>query len=206
MALRIDILLLGSRSHCLGRSPHGKMTGRSIPSDFVKNVLQNGIGRYVCQLQRLTVSFCKSHGDSRGARDFVENHMLDFTKKNPGTVVYLKPRRHRNPRLVAEYLNGRTETLNIRNMPQDEICKWVEHFRTRSGVQVVRLRKQWHTETPSIQGVWSPFTNRDSELNVTEFPDAELSKAISAPTATDRVLAMAREIGVKKHEPLSEKE
>ena len=28
---------------------------------------------------------------------------MDFAKNNPGTVVYLKPRRHRSPCMVAEY-------------------------------------------------------------------------------------------------------
>ena len=36
-------------------------------------------------------------------REFIENHLLDFTRKNPGIVVYLKPRRHRIPVLYAEY-------------------------------------------------------------------------------------------------------
>ncbi len=36
-------------------------------------------------------------------RDFIENDMLDFAKKNPGVVVYLQPKRHRVPKLHAEY-------------------------------------------------------------------------------------------------------
>lgn len=30
--------------------------------------LNNGIGRYIGQLQRITLKFCKSHGTSRGLR------------------------------------------------------------------------------------------------------------------------------------------
>ena len=36
-------------------------------------------------------------------RDFIENHLLEFTRNNPGVVVYLQPRRHHAPYLVAEY-------------------------------------------------------------------------------------------------------
>ena len=36
-------------------------------------------------------------------RDFIENHLLEFTRDNPGIVVYLKPQRHRPPKIVAEY-------------------------------------------------------------------------------------------------------
>lgn len=46
----------------------GDMSHATIPSGFVKSVLQNGVGRYVCQLQRLTLVFCKSSADSRGLR------------------------------------------------------------------------------------------------------------------------------------------
>jgi len=37
------------------------------------------------------------------SRDFIEGHLLEFVNKNPGVVVYLQPRRHRSPKLVAEY-------------------------------------------------------------------------------------------------------
>ena len=36
-------------------------------------------------------------------RDFIEKHLLDFTRDNPGVVVYVKPRRHKAPNLAAEY-------------------------------------------------------------------------------------------------------
>jgi len=94
-----------------------------MPSGFIRTPLKNGLGRFVPQLQRITLKFCKSHGGSRGVRykfcsyymkvfnftfvswfrDFIESDLMDFAKKNPGTVVYLKPRRHRSACMVAEY-------------------------------------------------------------------------------------------------------
>ena len=44
------------------------MSHRSLPSAFVKTVLHNGVGRYVCQMSRVTIKFCKSDADSRGMR------------------------------------------------------------------------------------------------------------------------------------------
>ena len=44
------------------------MSNSHIPSNFIKSVLQNGVGRYVCQLQRITLKFCKSSGNSKGLR------------------------------------------------------------------------------------------------------------------------------------------
>lgn len=44
------------------------MTGRGTPSRFLAAVLQNGVGRYVRQLQRLQLLFSPTAADSRGAR------------------------------------------------------------------------------------------------------------------------------------------
>lgn len=74
-----------------------------MKSGFIRAPLQNGLGRYIGQLQRITVKFCKNNGSSKGMRDFIENSLVDFAKANPGVVVYVKPRRHRTPVIVAEY-------------------------------------------------------------------------------------------------------
>lgn len=39
-----------------------------LKSAFIKTPGQNGVGRYVCQLQRVVLKFCKNHGSSRGLR------------------------------------------------------------------------------------------------------------------------------------------
>lgn len=72
-------------------------------SGFIKAPLQNGMGRHINQLMRVTLKFCKSHGGSKGMRDFIENHLENFARSNQSVVVYVKPRRHRAPVLVGEY-------------------------------------------------------------------------------------------------------
>ena len=128
--------------------------------------LRNGVGRFIPQLARVTLKFCKAHGDSNGVRwnqfvswigeiesynfepgthnywvqhlgclvwtlfsiagelpkksaalsqarlkssspcsnhstlifqvrQFIQQDVVQWAKKNPSTVVYLKPRRHR---------------------------------------------------------------------------------------------------------------
>lgn len=74
-----------------------------LKSGFIRAPLQNGLGRYIGQLQRITVKFCKTHGSSKGMREFIENDLVNFAKENPGVVVYVKPRRHRAPVVVGEY-------------------------------------------------------------------------------------------------------
>lgn len=44
------------------------MTGRGTPSRFLASVLRNGVGRYVCQLQRITLTVSQHLSNSLGAR------------------------------------------------------------------------------------------------------------------------------------------
>lgn len=44
------------------------MTGRGTPNRFLTSVLHNGLGRYVQQLQRLSLSLSRDAPPSRGAR------------------------------------------------------------------------------------------------------------------------------------------
>nr|CAG4651407.1 EOG090X0FS9 [Simocephalus serrulatus]SVE94563.1 EOG090X0FS9 [Simocephalus serrulatus] len=160
-----------------------------MPSGFIRTPLQNGLGRYIPQLQRITLKFCKNHGGSRGVRDFIESDLMDFAKSNPGTVVYLKPRRHRSPCAVAEYLNGEREYLSLHEFTRDEVQKWLSYMRTRSGIPTMRFRKYQHTDYPTIQGVWNPFTHQAAEINTAEFPHEDLSKPVNlAPSATEQLI------------------
>lgn len=79
------------------------MSGNVLPRSTLKVPLSLGIGRYVCQLKRLTFKFCKTRPDSLGVRDFIESEIVNFARANPSVVFYVKPRRMRAPLLVAEY-------------------------------------------------------------------------------------------------------
>lgn len=68
-------------------------------------------------------------------------------------------------------------------------------LRTQSGShEGIRLRKLWHTDVPSIQGPWTPYTFADPALNLTQFPDPKLSEPLQKPkTATEQLLEMFKE-------------
>lgn len=168
-------------------------SSRFTPRGFPSVPLQNGVGRYVCQLKRVTLRFCKSSGSSRGVRDFIETDLVGFAEDHPGTAVYLKPRRHKSPSFVAEYLNGGREVISCHNFTAPQMVKWLNLYTTRSGVPLTRYVKMWHTECPSVQGVWSPFTNTDPALNVTRFPSGQLSRpAWEEKSATEGLLEMIK--------------
>ncbi|XP_006101795.2 39S ribosomal protein L43, mitochondrial [Myotis lucifugus] len=136
------------------------MTARGTPSRFLTSVLHNGLGRYVQQLQRLSFSLSRDAPSSRGAREFVEQEVADFARQNPGVVIYVNARPCHVPRVVAEYLNGavREESLNSKSV--EEITTLVKKLATQSGLDIIRIRKPFHTDSPSVQGQWHPFTNK----------------------------------------------
>ncbi|XP_039402351.1 39S ribosomal protein L43, mitochondrial [Mauremys reevesii] len=140
------------------------MTARGTPSRYLSSVLRNGLGRYVCQLQRLSLVFSPGGQTSRGARGYIEEKVLDFAKQNPGVVVYVTPQKCRSPTVVAEYLNGAVREEIIADKTVAEITQLVQKLASQSGLEIIRIRKPFHTDNPSIQGQWHPFTNKPSTL------------------------------------------
>ncbi|XP_060795964.1 39S ribosomal protein L43, mitochondrial [Neoarius graeffei] len=136
------------------------MTARGTPSRFLQSVLQNGVGRYVCQLKRVSFIFSKNGQSSLGVREFIEDGVVDFAKKNPGIVVYVSPQSCRIPKIVAEYLNGNVKQELVTNKTSQQIAELITKMANQSGLDIIRIRKPFHTDSPSIQGQWHPFTNR----------------------------------------------
>lgn len=132
----------------------------------------------------------------------MENQLLDFTTKNPGVVVYVKPRRHRQPVIVAEYLNGDRHWLPVRSFTEEQITKWIDLLRTQNAnSSAIRLRKYWHTDCSSIQGIWTPFTHKNPELNTATFPNPKFSAPLSVKkTATEKLIEMFQKQKLEQNE------
>ena len=87
-------------------------------------------------------------------------------------------------------------------MSSEEIAQWFGHMRGRSGVQIQRLRKDWHTDTPSIQGVWHPFMFKDTALNVSDLRDKTLHEYVSLyKNATEKLLEHSEQCSSSTKEP-----
>ncbi|XP_053197471.1 39S ribosomal protein L43, mitochondrial [Scomber japonicus] len=140
------------------------MTSRGTQSRFLQSVLQNGVGRYVCQLKRISIIFSKNAQSSLGIRDFIEEGVVDYAKKNPATVVYVSPQSCRIPKIVAEYLNGNVREEIVTSKTSQQVSELLTKLTNQSGLDIIRIRKPFHTDNPSIQGQWHPFTNRPPSI------------------------------------------
>lgn len=69
-------------------------------------------------------------------------------------------------------VDGQRHWLNVKDFDREIIVKWIELMKTQAndGSQC-RLRRMWHTENPSIQGPWTPYTFQDPSVNLIKFPD-----------------------------------
>jgi large subunit ribosomal protein L43 len=97
------------------------------------------------------------------------------------------------PLYIIITVNGEVHQHHVNNYSHTEISDWVELFRCQSGQRAVRLRKYWHTDTPSIQGVWTPITNRHTECNIHQYPNRQLA-AVQEPSATQQLLTRAQQL------------
>lgn len=58
-------------------------------------------------------------------------------------------------------MNGDTQWVNARNFTEEEVLKWLKLLKSQSTDRTgIRLRKLIHTDNPSIQGPWTPYTFR----------------------------------------------
>ncbi|XP_003741006.1 39S ribosomal protein L43, mitochondrial [Galendromus occidentalis] len=164
------------------------------PGFFLKEGFNNGMLQHVPSLARLTFKFCKSHGSSRFMREYIESEIMDLARQCPTAVIYLKPRRHRDPVVVAEYINGHKEELRCNPFSKQELIRWINLMTTTSGrPSNQKLLKYSATSSISIQGPWNPWVYKPTEENLEELPSERLSAAKATyPTATERVLDMVK--------------
>lgn len=157
------------------------------PLGLLKQAYYQGHGRYVPQLIRMTIKFCKTGGNSREMRRFIETDLVNLARANPGCVIYVKPRLFKAPALTAEYMNDERHYINLYGMSKDQIGAWMNWFITRSGEELYKLRLPVRTYYSSVQGHWTPFRFRDSKLTLSQFPDQSLSICNSRLSATEQL-------------------
>ncbi|XP_055780656.1 39S ribosomal protein L43, mitochondrial isoform X2 [Salvelinus fontinalis] len=57
-------------------------------------------------------------------------------------------------------VNGNVKEEAITSKTSQQIVELITKLTNQSGLDIIRIRKPVHTDSPSIQGQWHPFTNR----------------------------------------------
>uniref|UniRef100_A0A8C0TXK0 Mitochondrial ribosomal protein L43 n=1 Tax=Cyanistes caeruleus TaxID=156563 RepID=A0A8C0TXK0_CYACU len=72
----------------------------------------------------------------------------------------------RSPVKRLGVLNGTVREELIASKTSEEIVQLATKMANQSGLDIIRIRKPFHTDNPSVQGQWHPLTNKPSILTV----------------------------------------
>jgi len=79
-------------------------------------------------------------------------------------------------------------------MSSKRIKLWLDFYTYRSGEPIKFFKKHIKCSWPSVQGVWNPFLNKPTDINVTGLPSEERSRFIERKiSATQQLLRMQEE-------------
>lgn len=57
-------------------------------------------------------------------------------------------------------MNGSVKEEVLTNQTSNQISQLLTKLTDQAGLDAVRIRKPFHTASPSVQGQWHPFTHR----------------------------------------------
>lgn len=121
--------------------------------------------RGVFQLTKLNLYYCEYGGSSKCIRQYISNgRLIVWAQEHPHVSINVKCRNGHHPYIHADYLTNSVSTSNHQiSVKNYEKWKDVENVMNvlynRSGRKIKKLTKQVYSDTPSIQGVWTPFLN-----------------------------------------------
>lgn len=121
--------------------------------------------RGVFQLQKLTLSYCEHGGSSKAVRDYLASgKLMQWAKDRPSLEIRINVRNGKHPNVKADYLtstNGSIHQIclksNYAHSPNVEGI--FNQLYNRSGRKIKKLTKPVYSQTPSVQGVWTPALN-----------------------------------------------
>ena len=121
--------------------------------------------RGVFQLQKLTLFYCEHGGSSKAVRDFLASgRLVSWATERPHLEIQVRVRNGKHPYVKADYLSSPNDNIhqicvksNQARSPDMEMV--LDQLYNRSGRKTKKFTKPVYTDTPSIQGVWTPSLN-----------------------------------------------
>ena len=104
-------------------------------------------------------------GSSRSVRDYIGNGRLAaWAASHPSVEIETKVKNGKHPFLHADYVNNTSyHQVSIKNVDSwRDVQSACQMLFDRSGRKITKITTPVLTDTPSIQGSWTPF------LNITE--------------------------------------
>jgi large subunit ribosomal protein L43 len=121
--------------------------------------------RGVFQLTKLHIRYCEHGGSSRTLRSYIANgNLTQWATDHPHVEIHVIKRNGQHPFVEADYLTNNKKLsyhqISLKNYESyRDIQDTLELLRNRSGRKITKITKDVLTDTPSIQGIWTPFLN-----------------------------------------------
>lgn len=121
--------------------------------------------RGVFQLQKLSVYYCEVGGSSQAVRDYLASgQLVEWARVRPHVQIDVRVRNGHHPHVKADYLTQTKETkhqicLKSNKAKTPNVEGIFDLLSNRSGRKIKKLTKPIYTDTPSIQGIWTPALN-----------------------------------------------
>eukprot|EP00171_Calliarthron_tuberculosum_P017577 IDg17577t1 len=124
--------------------------------------------RGVWELRELFIKYSLDGGSSRGVREFIEEGLIGFAKKNPqiNIATKLEPG---HPNVHAKYITGYEKNLALKNLTKDDVEARVQYLRNSLGCKTPPHNRLWKVERDfvSVQGFW----RNTPELRIPALPE-----------------------------------
>ncbi|XP_055715976.1 NADH dehydrogenase [ubiquinone] 1 alpha subcomplex subunit 2 [Phlebotomus papatasi] len=77
-------------------------------------------------VKELRLHLCQTGAESKGAREFVQNHYTKLKQENPKLPILIRECSGVQPRLWARYDLGQEASVALTNLKADDVLKQVE--------------------------------------------------------------------------------
>ena len=122
--------------------------------------------RGIQQLTRLSIYYCEHGGSSATLRHYISSGRLaQWATQHPSVSIDVIPRNGKHPFIEADYrTQAAAHQISVKNSPSwRDIQAVMDLLRNRSGRKITKITTPVLTDTPSIQGMWTPFLNLQHE-------------------------------------------
>lgn len=122
--------------------------------------------RGVVQLKKLIITYCEHSGSSRGVREFLATKVVHWAENHPETQVEVVTRNGygKHPFIQGEYISKVVQhQVCVKNLEIKDIWDTCSMLANRSGRKITKINNPVLTDTPSCQGIWTPYLNLQQE-------------------------------------------
>lgn len=123
--------------------------------------------RGVFQLTTLRLYYCEHGGSSNTVREYIrKGRLVAWATGALNVQIRVAVRNGHHPYIQANYQESDTiqHQVSVKNVESfQEIDTLLNLLRNRSGRKIKKLVNPVVTDTPSVQGVWTPFLNLQLE-------------------------------------------